>query len=76
VVASRGRAESMIEEAMVSGRSGSWGAESGIALLLSAGVPGLESGLDGTGDVDGGILQWCCEEVAREKVVRMARLRL
>jgi hypothetical protein len=59
----------MTEEAMVSGRSGSWEAESGIALLLSAGVPGPEPGLDGAGDVGGGILQWRCEVVIREKVV-------
>jgi hypothetical protein len=48
----------IIEEAIVSGRSGSWSAESGIALLLSAGVLGLDPELDGTGDVGGCILQW------------------
>jgi hypothetical protein len=67
----------IIEEAIVSGRSGSWSAESGIALLLSAGVPGLDPELDGTGDVCGCILQWCCKiELGRKKVTAgLARLR-
>ena len=58
LAASRGRCVMIIEEAIVSGRSGSWSAESGIALLLSAGVLGLDPEFDGTGDVGGCILQW------------------
>ena len=79
MVASRGRAESMTEEAMVSGRSGSWEAESGIALLLSAGVPGLELGLGGAGDEGGGIcssfVRCCGSRKERPRCVRLARLR-
>jgi len=49
VAASRGREVRIMDEARVSGMSGSWSAESGIALLLvlSAGV------LDREGDGDG-----------------------
>jgi hypothetical protein len=63
--------ESMTEEAMVSGRSGSWEAESGIALLLSAGVPGLEPGLAGVGNEGGGIgnvVVRCCGSIEESLV--------
>lgn len=53
MAASRGREVRIMEEAMVSGRSGSWEVESGMALLLSA-------GLDGVGE---DILKRCCEVV-------------
>jgi len=58
VAASRGREVRIMEEAMVSGRSGSWEVESGMALLLSAGVPDL----DGVGDGED-ILERCCEVI-------------
>ncbi len=56
---------------MVSGRSGSWEAESGIALLLSAGVPGLEPGLAVAGDEGGGIgsvVVSCCGSIEESLV--------
>jgi hypothetical protein len=49
----------IMDEAIVSGRSGSWSAESGIALLLSAGVVGLDPRPEGV--AGGGILKLCCE---------------
>jgi hypothetical protein len=79
VAASRGRADRMTEEAIVSGRSGSWEAESGIALLLSAGVPGLETGLGGAGGEGGGIfsvvVSCCGSGEERLSCVRFVRLR-
>jgi hypothetical protein len=47
VAASRGNEVRIIEDARVRGRSGSWEVESGMALLLSAGVEEREGLGDG-----------------------------
>ncbi len=56
VAASRGRDVRIMEDARVRGRSGSCEVESGIALLLSAGVDERE----GFGD-EADILWYCCK---------------
>lgn len=59
MAASRGSEVRIMDEASVRGMSGSWSAESGMALLLSAGVLDREVVGDGEDILAVGLWCWC-----------------